>query len=68
MLKFKFLKKIIHLIGITALTILVFACNQHIKKSNLEPQTDMLLGKIILIPTIILIIKIMTYLTFHLRK
>ena len=40
MLKFKFLKKIIHLIGITALTILVFACNQHIKKSNLEPQTD----------------------------
>lgn len=34
------IKKIITLINIFVFAMLIFACNQHIKKSNLEPQTD----------------------------
>lgn len=40
MVKFKLLRKIVYLISVTALSILVFACNQHIKNSNLEMNND----------------------------
>ena len=40
MVKFKLLKKIVYLISVTALSILVFACKQHIKNSNLELNND----------------------------